>query len=496
MNYLSGATNSQQLAISAVCCCLFAGQEVAVAKIGEHAVVLGASMGGLLATRVLADFYRTVTVVERDVLPTESAQRRGVPQGRHVHALWPRGSEILEGLFPGFLTKLVSDGSIVWNDGDFSKLRMSFGGHEFVRSGTWRDIQPRDWVYYASRPFLEDHVRQRVRAIPNVTLMEGHDVVELTSNADRTRVTGALVTSRDDGEERTVTADLVVDATGRGSRTPAFLDHLGYDRPVEEEVVMRLVYASQLLRIPPGMHDALIVLVGPVPGRPTGMGLFTYENNTWLLTAIGLAGREPPANREGMLKFIEDCTPPQVFSALQHAEPLGEVTAYRTPSSRWRRYDKMRRFPAGLLVFGDAICSFNPIYGQGMTVAALQAMALNRCLSGGAEGLASRYFRAAAKPIGVAWQLAVGGDLSLPEIEGPRPLSTRLVNKYVERVQTAAETNIIVAGKFLRVAGFASPPASLMYPSTVLRVAATNWRRQRHSRASATPDYATANPSK
>jgi 2-polyprenyl-6-methoxyphenol hydroxylase-like FAD-dependent oxidoreductase len=435
-----------------------------VAKFGEQAVVLGASMGGLLAARVLADSYRTVIVVERDVLPTESAQRRGVPQGRHIHVLWPRGSEILEGLFPGFLTKLVSDGSIVLNDGDFSKLSMSFGGHQFVQSGTMRDLQPRDWVYYASRPFLEDHVRQRVRAIPNVTLMEGHDVVELTSNADRTRVTGALVTSRDGGEERPLTADLVVDATGRGSRTPAFLDQLGYDRPVEQEVVMRLAYVSQLLRMPPGVHTPH-TLVGPVPGRPTGMGLFTYENSTWLLTVFGLAGIEPPTDPEGMLQFIEDCTPPQVLSALRQAEPLGEVTPYRTPCSRWRRYDKMRRFPAGLLVFGDAICSFNPIYGQGMTVAALQALALDRCLSRGADGLAARWFRAAAKPIGVAWQLAVGGDLSLPEIEGPRPLATRLTNRYVDRIQAAAEIDPVVASNFLKVAGFGKPPASLMYPS-------------------------------
>jgi 2-polyprenyl-6-methoxyphenol hydroxylase-like FAD-dependent oxidoreductase len=467
-----------------------------VAKTGEHAVVLGASMGGLLAARVLADFYRTVTVVERDVLPTETAQRRGVPQGRHVHALWPRGSQILDEFFPGFLTELVADGCIVWDDGDFSKANVSFGGHQFVRSGTIRNIQSRDWAYYHSRPFLEDHVRRRVRAIPNLTLMEGYDVAELTSNADRTRVTGALVTSRDGGEKQLIAADLVVDATGRGSRTPAFLDRLGYDRPVEQEVVMRLAYASQLLRIPPGMHNDLVVLVGPVPGRPTGMALFTYENSTWLLTAIGLAGREPPGDRAGMLKFIEDCTPPLVLSALQHAEPLEEVTRYRTPSSRWRRYDKMRRFPAGFLVFGDAICSFNPMYGQGMTVAALQAMVLKRCLSVSAEGLATRYFRAAAKPIGVAWQLAVGGDLTLPEVEGPRPLSMRLTNRYVDRVQAAAEIDTVVADNFLKVAGFTKPPASLMYPSMMLRVAATNWRRKRHSGDPVTPGYVTAIPSK
>jgi len=150
-------------------------------------------------------------------------------------------------------------------------------------------------------------------------------------------------------------------------------------------------------------------------------------------------------------------------------------------------------FPGGLLVFGDAICSFNPIYGQGMTVAALQAMVLKRCLTSSAECLATRYFRGAAKPIGVAWQLAVGGDLSLPEVEGPRPLSVRLTNRYVDRVQAAAEIDTIVAANFLRVAGFAKPPASLMYPSVMLRVAATNWRRRRHS--GATSGYVTANPS-
>jgi 2-polyprenyl-6-methoxyphenol hydroxylase-like FAD-dependent oxidoreductase len=322
--------------------------------------------------------------------------------------------------------------------------------------------------------------------------MDGYDVVELTSNSDRSRITGVTITSHEGGDKRALTGDLVVDAMGRGSRTPAFLEHLGYDRPAEDEVVMRLAYASQLLRIPPGMVKELLVIIGPIPGRPTGMALFTYENSTWLLTAIGMVGREPPADRAGMLEFIEDCTPPLVLSALRCAEPLGDVARYRTPSSRWRRYDKMRRFPAGLLVFGDAICSFNPIYGQGMTVAALQALVLDRCLRAGAERLAARYFAAAAKPIGVAWQLPVGGDLSLPEVQGPRPLLMRLTNRYVDRVQAAAETDSIIADRFLKVAGFSNPPASLIRPSVMLRVAATNWRQRRHSGPSVTPGYVRA----
>jgi 2-polyprenyl-6-methoxyphenol hydroxylase-like FAD-dependent oxidoreductase len=177
-----------------------------------------------------------------------------------------------------------------------------------------------------------------------------------------------------------------------------------------------------------------------------------------------------------VLRDMEDFTPDHVMSALWSAEPLREVAQYRTPSSRWRRYDKMRRFPAGLVVFGDAIASFDPIYGQGMTVAALQAVALEHCLRQGPDDLAARYFRAAAKPIGVAWKLAVGGDLAVPEVEGPRSLSTRLTNKYVDMVQSAAETNTVVARRFLRVAGFHDSPASLMFPSFALRVAATNCR--------------------
>jgi 2-polyprenyl-6-methoxyphenol hydroxylase-like FAD-dependent oxidoreductase len=458
-----------------------------VVKIGEHAVVLGASMSGLLAARVLSDFYRTVTVVERDVLPTDDAQRRGVPQGQHTHALWAVGSQILDTFFPGFLAELIADGCTVWDDGDLSRFCVSFGGHQFVRSGSFPDFQPSDAYYCPSRPFLEGHCRRRVFAIPNMALMDGHDVDGLTSDADGSHITGISVTSRSGSEKRSLTADLVVDATGRGSRTPAFLEHLGFERPIEDEVVMRLAYASELLQIPAGMHKKVLVLVGQIPQRPTGMALLAQENNTWMLTVFGMVGREPPADHAGMLRFIEDFTPAPVMSALRCAEPLGEVARYRVPSSRWRRYDKMRRFPAGLLVFGDAIASFDPIYGQGMTVAALQALVLERCLRRGARDLAPRYFRAATKPIGVAWQLAVGGDLNLPEVQGPRPLSMRLTNRYVDRVQAAAEADTVIAERFLKVAGFSNPPASLMLPSVVLRVAATNWRQARARRRGQIP---------
>jgi 2-polyprenyl-6-methoxyphenol hydroxylase-like FAD-dependent oxidoreductase len=442
-------------------------------KIGEHAVVLGASMAGLLAARVLADFYETVTVVERDILCDDAVNRRGVPQGRHVHALLGRGSQVLAELFPGFLDDLVAAGVPVVDYTDLSSIFTSVAGHQFVRSGGFRDVPP---AYVPSRPLLECLVRRRVREKANITLREGYDVVGLMTTTARDRVTGARVRSRDGASD--LTADLVVDATGRSGRTPAFLDAMGYGRPAEEHVGVRVVYSSQLLRIPPGMLKELVVLVTPVPGRPIAMALAGYENDTWMFTVVGMVGHEPPSEPAEMLAFVQDLVPAHVAAAIGAAEPLTEVCRFHYPESRWRRYDKMRRFPAGLLVVGDAICSFNPIYGQGMTVAALQAQALRECLQGGANGLARRYFRAAAKPIGVAWRFAVNGDLNLPEVEGPRPLSLRMANRYVDRIQTAAESDLVVAEQFTKVVALVDPPTRLLRPQMMIRVAAANLRRR------------------
>jgi|KBSSwiStaDraftv2_1062776.scaffolds.fasta_scaffold02360_9 2-polyprenyl-6-methoxyphenol hydroxylase-like FAD-dependent oxidoreductase len=465
-------------------------------ELGEHAVVLGASMGGLLAASVLANFFRSVTVVERDVLPDDPANRRGVPQGRHAHLLLPRGAQILDELFPGLLHGLVVDGAPVLDDGDLSKFFFSFGGHQILRSGKAAVDSKAMATYLPSRPFLECHVRRRLQALRNVTILEGHDVAGLTSTTDCGRVTGVRVSNRDDGTERELSGDLIVDATGRGSRTPAWLESLGYGRPVEDRVAMNTTYASQPLRIAPGTLREAIVLIGPVPGRPTGMALFCCENDTWLFTVFGMAGQQSPDDRAGMLSFAQEFGPPHVLAAARDAEPLAEVATHRMPSSQWRRYDKMRRFPDGLLTLGDAICSFNPVYGQGMTVAALEASALHDCLLHGDRDLSRRFFKSAAKPVAAAWQLAAGADLALPEVEGPRPLSARLANAYVDWVLTACESDAVIAGQFSKVNALVDFPSRLLHPAVMFRVAAVNLRRRSAALQSPrrTPRTAVATP--
>jgi 2-polyprenyl-6-methoxyphenol hydroxylase-like FAD-dependent oxidoreductase len=452
-----------------------------VTKRGQHAVVLGASMAGLSAARVLADFYGCVTVVDRDALPEKPVNRRGVPQGRHVHLLWGSGFRALEELFAGLGDELIGAGVPAFR-GELSKIYISTGGHALPRSGHIKNFQ----LITPSRGLLEWHVRRRVAALPNVDILEGHDIVEPITTATKDRVTGAIVRARPVGSERALEADLVVDATGRGARTPAFLETMGYARPVEHHVEMRLMYSSHLLQLPPGIPNEIAVIIGPVPGRPTGMALLRNEDNTAMFTVLGMVGREPPREFAQMLAFIEEFTPAQFVAAIREAVPLTDGARHRMPTSRWRRYDRMHRFPQGLLVMGDAICSFNPIYGQGMTVAALEALALQRCLRQDRSDLARRYFQTTAKIIKGAWQLATGADLTLPEVDGPRPLPVRITNKYVQQVQAAAEHDIVVAERLSNVVGLIERPSRLMHPAVIARVAKVNFAR-RSDRAFAAP---------
>jgi 2-polyprenyl-6-methoxyphenol hydroxylase-like FAD-dependent oxidoreductase len=439
----------------------------------QHAVVVGASMAGLLAARVLAEEFERVTLVERDLLSAAADNRRGVPQGRHVHTLLPGGAGIVDELFPGLLNELVEAGAPKLDD--YTRLHLQPDGvHRLAPDGL--DLPP---LHQPSRPLLETAVRGRLRALANVEIVDGCAFVGLVTSAAQDRVTAARVVRHGATAEHVLPADLVVDATGRGSRTPTRLAEIGYDRPVEDQVVIDLRYASRLIRLEPGTMPEQLTLIGPTPQRPRAMGLFAYENDTWLFTVSGYAGHHPAADYRSMVDFAAPFTPPHMVAALRTAEPLTEVSTFRFRANLRRRYDRMRHFPRGLLVIGDAMCSFNPIYGQGMSVAAKQAIVLRECLRHGDRHLARRFFRSAAKPIDIAWRMAVGSDLALPQVQGPRPLAVRLINAYIHRLLVAAEHDPIVAARFLRVSAFVDKPPRLMTPPIVARIIAADRRVHR-----------------
>src|SRR5262245_6631523 len=302
-------------------------------QIGDHAVVLGASMAGLAAARVLADAYQRVTVLERDALPAVAAHRRGVPQGRHAHGLLAGGRVALEELFCGLTDELVAKGALT---GDLqADTRWYNQGLRLCRAPS--DLR----ALAASRPLLEGCVRERVRALPNVRLVDRCDAVGLATTPDGRQVQGVRVLRRADGSaEEVLGADLVVDATGRGSRSPVWLEQLGYPRPAEEELRIDVAYASRVYRRRPDHLDGdRAVLVAATVDRPRTAAMLAMEGDRWMVTLASYRGPRPPTDPDGFTAFAATLLAPDVFEVICEAEPLGEAVPARYPASVRRRYE-------------------------------------------------------------------------------------------------------------------------------------------------------------
>ncbi|TDC42959.1 FAD-dependent oxidoreductase [Micromonospora sp. KC213] len=431
----------------------------------RRVVVLGASMGGLLAARVLADRYAEVLLVDRDEVTGVSGYRPGVPHGRHAHGLVARGYQILESQFPGLTDDLRAAGVV---PGDFSgDIRWYVDGQRMLPSRSGLVSVP------ATRPVLEHAVRNRVQAIPNVRVLERHDIVGLVTTPDRARVIGARVQRRaEDSREEVLDADLVVDATGRGSRTPAWLAALGYQRPAEDRVKIDLAYTTRHFRLPEDPFGSdLAIIPAATPTSPRGAFFYRVPGDGGVveLTLTGILGDYPPADPEGFLAFVRSLPVPDIYRAVQDAEPVDDAVTFRFPASVRRRYERLTRFPAGLLVMGDAVCSFNPIYAQGMTAAALGSLVLAEHLRHG-EPQPVAFFRDLARQLDSPWDFSGGADLGYAGVEGKRTAKIRFANAYVARLQRAATRDARLTDAFIRVAGLIDPPSSLMRPATMLRV--------------------------
>jgi 2-polyprenyl-6-methoxyphenol hydroxylase-like FAD-dependent oxidoreductase len=352
-------------------------------------------------------------------------------------------------------------------------IRAYFGGHR---------LQPGPsglLALQASRPMLEAGVRARVRTLPAVAFMDRCDVAGLTTTYDGGRVTGARVVRRlDDSAEQTLTADLVVDATGRGSRTPAWLEMLGYPRPPVERVRIGLGYASRTYRLVPGLMDGdLGVLIAATPDHPRGGALAAMENDRFLVTLFGILGDHPPTDPAGFRDFAGTLQFPDIMRALRDAEPLDEPVPFRHPASVRHRYERLSRFPEGLLVMGDAVCTFNPIYGQGMSVVALQALALRAHLHQHTRPQPVRFFRQISRVVDAPWSMATGGDLAFPKVIGRRTMQMRVLNRYLARLFAGAACDPRLGRAFLRVAGLVDPPQALLAPGVAARVLRAGPRR-------------------
>ena len=428
----------------------------------ERAVVIGASIGGLLAARVLSERFERVVVLERDLLPPPGEQRKGVPQGRHAHALLARGLQVIEELFPGITDELVAAGALRGDPGADGRWFQEGGYHASRPTGIT--------ALLLSRPLLEGAIARRVRALGNVEVLERRDALGLVVEGGV--VKGVRLIRRAPGAaEEVLAAELTVDASGRGSRTPTWLEAARYDAPVVEEVRIDVCYATRVFRRAPGdLGGRAALVVTASPAAPRSCAALAMEGDRWIVSIGGLLGERPGTGADGYAAFADGFAAPEVAALVRGAEPLGDPAPYRFEASVRRRYERLRRFPDGLLVCADAICSFNPVYGQGMTVAALQALALRDCLAGGVEGLARRFFRQAARVVDGPWSVSVMGDLRFPAVEGRRSAGVRFLNWYIARLHRAAWRDAALSEAFLRVAHMLAAPPSLLRPGVALRV--------------------------
>jgi 2-polyprenyl-6-methoxyphenol hydroxylase-like FAD-dependent oxidoreductase len=444
-------------------------------RTGERAVVVGASIAGLCAARVLSDFYRRVTVFERDPLPAVPSNRAAVPQDRHVHLLMARGALEFDNLFPGLLADMVAAGvPMLENRPDC--IHFGAAGHVL---GTHHRLRNEFTAYVPSRPHLEWQIRRRVADIAGVEIA-GVGVTEPTFDAARRCVTGVRL-----DPDHAVAADLVVDATGRGTRLPVWLRQWGFEPPPEETVAVGIDYCTHRVRIPDGLFEEKVVVAGASRRHRLGLGMLCYEDGTWGLTTFGTAWAQPPGDYAGMVALADEILPTHIATALRRGEPIGEVARHKYTASRWRRYDKLDRFPAGIVPLGDAVVSFNPTFGQGMTMTSIQAANLRTVLESGTE-IAGPLAQLTAKTTYPVWTMNAIGDLVLHNAAGPQPWWYRPVGSLFDQLLGAAETDPVLAEWFLR--RFSLLDSLYMVPSAglvgrTIRHNLRSWLRDQRSAA-------------
>jgi len=438
---------------------------MAARKIGKQAVVIGAGMAGLAAAGAVADYFERVIVLERDRLPNQAVPRPGAPQSRQLHGLLPGGQRALTDLFPHFERELLDAGSVPLRM--LGELRVEMPGVGPLPS---RDF---GWLFYgASRPLIELITRRQTERLSNLTVRSECQVLEITATSDGTMVTGVRYESAD-GRQAILAADLVVDASGRGAPTLALLRSSG--QPVPDEIVIGidLHYTTTTFVIP---QDAStnwrgIATHPHAPERSRGGYMLPIEGNRWVLTLTGRLGERPPAEPDGFMDYARRLETQTIYNAIKHAERQGGFERYAYPASAWRRFDRMSSFPGGLVPIGDSICRFNPVYGQGMSVAAQEARLLNQLLKARATKadplarLALAFFSESVPLVEAPWNMSAVPDLVYPETRGERPTDFESRLKYNDALIRTAMHDAAVHRLLAEVQQLLKPPSVLQDPA-------------------------------
>lgn len=430
-----------------------------------HAVIAGAGMAGLLAAQVLADHYEQVTVLDRDRLPDRAVFRSGVPQSPHTHVLLGRGLTLFEALFPGIQTELVEAGAVPvdW-PGDALWLTPAGWSHRF---------RPGMSLVSLSRDLLEWTVRRRVLSNPRIDMRAATEVTGVVTSPDGGTVTGVRARERGGpGPGHAIAADLVIDATGRQSRCRQWLAELGCPSPAETSIACDVGYASRFYARPAHGVDWRLMLLQAQPPQHTRSGMIAaVDGGRWLVSLVGRLGDQPPTDEQGFLDFAATLRSPLLHRTLRTADPLSPVRGFKISGSYRRRFDRMARAPHNFVVVGDAVCTLNPVYAQGMSVAAIAALGMRAELRRPPTAKLTRRLQARVVAASAdAWLLASGEDLRyVAHHNGQRlPLRNRIMRPYLDRVLRAGTHDRLVNRALLGVVNLERSPSSLLKPRVLL----------------------------
>jgi len=438
--------------------------------LGERAVVVGAGMGGLTAAQVLANHFERVVVLDADVLPDDASDRAGVPQGKHVHLLLAGGLWALGKLFPGFEHDLARAGAV--------PIRIGLD----IRSETpaftpfpQRDLGIR--AYAMSRPLVELTARRRVQSNRAIEIRSRCRAQELVPRAGGAAVSGVRYEDAD-GRVDTLGADLIVDASGRGTLTLRLLDAIRRQPPAETTIGVDLTYATAVFEIPAGAPSEWKGVFTIPGGDGRGGLMLPLEGDRWILTVAGRHGVKPPGDETGFMAYVEGLRTKTIYEAIARAKRLGDIARFGFSVSTRRHYDALPELPAGLVPLGDAMCRFNPIYGQGMSVAAQEAVGLGRLLERRAterdplQGLATEFFAEAVPIIDTPWASAVIPDFAHPETRGERPENFEQTLKFALALGRLAASDADVHRLTAEVQHLLKPRSVYQDPALVQRVRA------------------------
>ncbi|WP_051106059.1 NAD(P)/FAD-dependent oxidoreductase [Streptomyces hokutonensis] len=435
-----------------------------VSRTSTRAVVVGGSLAGMLAAAAVRDHVDTVEIIEAHDLPEGPESRPGVPQAAHFHVLLSGGADAIDALLPGTIADLLAAGA--------NRVPMTTNMVLYSPEGWYRRWK-RDSHYLiaASRDLTDSVVRRQVLKDPRIRVRPRTKVTALLGSSRR--VTGVRLSAAD-GTESELTADLVVDASGKATRTPRWLAELGVPAPAEARIDSGMAYASRIYRAPvPTLNWPLIsVQADPLSGEPgRAGGIVPIEDGRWHVSLMGTPGGQPPRDAAEFETYARTLRHPLVADLLAHAEPLTDVVMTHSTVNRRHYYERLKSWPEGLVALGDSVAAFNPVYGHGMSVAALGAVALRTRLSalGLGRGLSRAAQRAIAAPVELAWSLAVGQDIHYTTTTGKNAgPADRLLQRYVSRLSHTATGSYHVATAMTEVLTLKSPGTALLRPGVLM----------------------------